>query len=91
MYVGDNGGCGFPDQDLPTFPMDTSYLRGLRDRVVLAKRIERVEHSTKRVQQGNKWFIQQAKAMDIELDQDLYPKCTRLTTYCRDNMWEVET
>lgn len=59
------------DQDLPAFPLDTSYLRGLRERVGLARRIEREDHRFKRVQQGNKWFVQQAKAMDIELDEDL--------------------
>ena len=52
----------------------------------LARRIEREDHKAKRVQQGNNWFVQQAKAMDIELDEDLYP-CGRGGTWGGGGGW----
>ena len=61
------------DEDLPTFPVDPSYLKPIRVRVRLAKRIDSQEHKERKSKKSNDWLIQSAKAMDIELDKDMYP------------------
>ena len=61
------------DEDLPTFPLDPTYLAPLRARVRLAKQILSVVQKGKRVRQGNEWTVQTARAMEIEVDEDMYP------------------
>ena len=61
------------DNELPTFPVDPSYLAPLRDRVRLARQIVSMEQSRRKVSRGNKWALQVAKAMEIEVEEDMYP------------------
>ena len=61
------------DNELPTFPVDPSYLAPLRDHVRLARQIVSMEQSGRKVSRGNKWALQVAKAMEIEVEEDMYP------------------
>ena len=61
------------DNDLPTFPVDSSYLAPLRDRVRLARQVVSMEQKGRRMCRGNKWALQVAKAMEIEVEEDMYP------------------
>lgn len=61
------------DKELPTFPLDPTYLAPLRVRVRLAKQILSVVRRGKRVRQGNEWTVQAAWAMEIEVEEDMYP------------------
>lgn len=61
------------DNDLPTFPVDPSYLTPLRDCVRLARQVVSMEQRGRRVCRGNKWALQVAKAMEIEVEEEMYP------------------
>ena len=39
----------------------------------LAKRIEATSHTADKKKKREDWFVRSAKALDIELDNDLYP------------------
>ncbi len=54
--------------------MDVSYLRAVRKRVGVARRIDAAQHRQRKVKKSNDWFVQSAKAMEIDLDDDLYPE-----------------
>ena len=45
------------DNDLPTFPVDPSYLTPLRDRVRLARQVVSMEQRGRRMCRGNKWAL----------------------------------
>lgn len=62
------------DEELPTFPVDPSYLKPIRVRVRLAKRIDSREHKQRKSKKSNDWLTQSAKAMDIVLDEDMFVK-----------------
>lgn len=55
------------------FPLDPTYLAPLRVRVRLAKQILSVVRRGKRVRQGNEWTVRAARAMEIEVEEDMYP------------------
>ena len=40
----------------------------------MAKQIDSALHKQRKVKKTNNWFIQSAKVLDIELDDDVYPK-----------------
>ena len=62
-----------PIDELSTFPINPTYLKPIRVRVGLARRIDSREHKRRKSKKSNDWLIQSAKAMDIELDEDMYP------------------
>lgn len=61
-----NGG-----NDLDSFPVDITYMSSIRKRISLAKQIDKDEHKFKRKKSSNDWILASAKAMDIEVDEDL--------------------
>ncbi|KAI8501561.1 ATP-dependent RNA helicase ddx24 [Branchiostoma belcheri] len=58
------------DEDLPVFPTEPMYLAAVKARVAAARRIDVGEHRYMKKKHHNDWFLQQAKEMDIELDED---------------------
>ena len=65
----------YTDKELPNFPVDSTYLRTIRQRARLARQINDIEHRRHRAKTREQWLSQSAKALDIELDEDLYPLC----------------
>jgi ATP-dependent RNA helicase DDX24/MAK5 len=59
---------------LPGFPVDSSYLKAVRRRVSLARQLHSLEHKRNKIVRAEQWISKSAKAMDIEVDDDLYPK-----------------
>ncbi len=60
-------------ENLSDFPVDGAYLKPLRARVSLAKQIHTIQFRKGKVKKQENWFSKSAKAMDIELDEDMYP------------------
>ncbi|XP_054720063.1 ATP-dependent RNA helicase DDX24-like isoform X1 [Uloborus diversus] len=58
------------DKSLPTFPIDNNKLRILKERVNLARKIDKMEHRVKRLTAQNRWFINAAKEMDVDIDDE---------------------
>ncbi|CAH1253625.1 DDX24 [Branchiostoma lanceolatum] len=58
------------DEDLPVFPTEPQYLSAVKARVAAARRIDVGEHRYMKKKHHNDWFLQQAKEMDIDLDED---------------------
>ncbi|XP_022781216.1 ATP-dependent RNA helicase ddx24-like [Stylophora pistillata] len=61
-----NGG-----NELDSFPVDVSFMSSIKKRISLAKQIDKEEHKFKRKKSSNDWILASAKAMDIEVDEDL--------------------
>ncbi|XP_065831355.1 ATP-dependent RNA helicase DDX24-like isoform X2 [Oscarella lobularis] len=59
------------DRDLSTFPVDMSYWLALKERISLAKKIDKEELSESRVRSKDSWFLKTAKEMDIDLDDEI--------------------
>ena len=64
----------YSDEELPSFPVDSSYLKAVRRRVSLARQLHSLEHQRNKAVRAEQWISKSAKAMDIEIDEDLYPK-----------------
>ncbi|XP_066030543.1 ATP-dependent RNA helicase DDX24-like [Pocillopora verrucosa] len=61
-----NGG-----NELDSFPVDVSFMSSIRKIISLAKQIDKEEHKFRRKKSSNDWILASAKAMDIEVDEDL--------------------
>ena len=61
------------DEQLKDFPVDGDYLKPLQTRVSLAKQIHTVSFRQSKVKKTESWFARSAKALDVELDDELYP------------------
>ncbi|XP_068714327.1 ATP-dependent RNA helicase DDX24-like [Montipora foliosa] len=57
--------------DLDSFPVDVAFMSSIRKRISLAKQIDKEEHKFRRKKSNNDWVLASAKAMDIEVDEDL--------------------
>jgi len=57
--------------DLDSFPVDVNFMSSIRKRISLAKQIDKEEHKFRRKKSSNDWILASAKAMDIEVDEDL--------------------
>lgn len=57
--------------DLDSFPVDVAFMSSIRKRISLAKQIDKEEHKFRRKKSSNDWVLASAKAMDIEVDEDL--------------------
>ena len=64
----------YSDEELPSFPVDSAYLKAVRQRVSLARQLHSLEHQRNKAVRAEQWISKSAKAMDIEIDEDLYPK-----------------
>ncbi|XP_031134943.1 ATP-dependent RNA helicase DDX24 [Sander lucioperca] len=59
------------DEELPMFPIEIKCMEAIKERVNLARRIEKIEFHNGREKQHNSWFRQAAEALEVDLDDDL--------------------
>uniref|UniRef100_A0A8C8VJ39 ATP-dependent RNA helicase n=1 Tax=Pelusios castaneus TaxID=367368 RepID=A0A8C8VJ39_9SAUR len=57
--------------DLPFFPVETKCMFVIKERVNLARQIEKMEYYNSQAKQHNAWFQQAAEALEIDLDDDV--------------------
>ncbi|XP_069807174.1 ATP-dependent RNA helicase DDX24 [Dendropsophus ebraccatus] len=58
------------NEELPIFPVEAKCMNGIKERVDLARQIEKMEYFNSKAKQQNSWIQQAAEALDIELDDD---------------------
>ena len=56
------------NEDIPTLHIENGYLHGIKERVRLAREINKEEHHLRRENADNSWIKRTAVAMDIDLD-----------------------
>ncbi|XP_036398077.1 ATP-dependent RNA helicase DDX24 [Megalops cyprinoides] len=59
------------DEDLPMFPIQTKCMAMIKERVNLARKIEKIEFHNSREKHHNSWFKQAAEALEVDLDDDV--------------------
>uniref|UniRef100_A0A1A7WJB5 ATP-dependent RNA helicase n=1 Tax=Iconisemion striatum TaxID=60296 RepID=A0A1A7WJB5_9TELE len=59
------------NEELPEFPVELKCMEAVKERVNLARSIEKVEYYNSREKQHDSWFKKAAKAMEVDLDDDL--------------------
>ncbi|XP_060938919.1 ATP-dependent RNA helicase DDX24 [Limanda limanda] len=59
------------DEDLPMFPVESKCMEAIKERVNLARSIEKIEFHNGREKQHNSWFAKAAEALEVDLDDDL--------------------
>ncbi|KAM7375837.1 hypothetical protein PAMP_005604 [Pampus punctatissimus] len=59
------------DEELPMFPIEVKCMDAIKERVNLARKIEKIEFHNSRKKQHNSWFKQAAEALEVDLDDDL--------------------
>ncbi|XP_051941256.1 ATP-dependent RNA helicase DDX24 [Hippocampus zosterae] len=59
------------DEALPSFPVEIHFMEAIKERVNLARKIEKIEFYNSRQKHHNSWLREAAEAMDIDLDEDL--------------------
>lgn len=66
------------EDDLPHFPIIENLLAATKQRVNLARKLDKLELQTKRTNSETGWLQKAAKEMDIIVDEeDLYPLINR--------------
>ncbi|XP_060919469.1 ATP-dependent RNA helicase DDX24 isoform X1 [Labrus mixtus] len=59
------------DEELPMFPVETKCMDAIKERVNLARQIEKIEFHNSKEKHHNSWFRQAAEALEVDLDDDL--------------------
>ncbi|NWR89202.1 DDX24 helicase, partial [Furnarius figulus] len=59
------------NEELPFFPVDTKCMTSVKERMNLARQIEKAEFFNSRAKQHNSWLQQAAEALEIDLDDDM--------------------
>ncbi|KAJ7990735.1 hypothetical protein DPEC_G00290000 [Dallia pectoralis] len=59
------------DEEVPMFPIQSMCMAAIKERVDLARKIEKIEYHNSREKQHNSWFKQAAEAMEVDLDEDV--------------------
>ncbi|XP_029857246.1 ATP-dependent RNA helicase DDX24 [Aquila chrysaetos chrysaetos] len=59
-------------EELPFFPVETKCMTCVKERVNLARQIEKAEFFNSRAKQHNSWLQQAAEALEIDLDDDMF-------------------
>ncbi|NXF73408.1 DDX24 helicase, partial [Sclerurus mexicanus] len=59
------------NEELPFFPVDTKCMTSIKERMNLARQIEKAEFFNSRAKQHNSWLQQAAEALEIDLDDDM--------------------
>ncbi|XP_010877169.1 ATP-dependent RNA helicase DDX24 [Esox lucius] len=59
------------DEEVPVFPVQSNCMAAIKERVNLARAIEKIEYHNSREKQHNSWFKQAAEAMEVDLDDDV--------------------
>lgn len=57
--------------ELPNFDVDRTYLPAIAKRLNVARKVDKQIHHIRKHKSQKDWFIHQARAMDIEIDDDL--------------------
>ncbi|XP_005390422.1 PREDICTED: ATP-dependent RNA helicase DDX24 [Chinchilla lanigera] len=60
------------DEDIPLFPVQTKYMDVVKERIRLARQIEKSEYWNFQACLHNSWIEQAAAALEIELEEDMY-------------------
>ncbi|NXR15494.1 DDX24 helicase, partial [Semnornis frantzii] len=58
-------------EELPFFPVETKCMTSIKERMNLARQIEKAEYFNSRAKQHNSWLQQAADALEIDLDDDM--------------------
>ncbi|XP_033738443.1 ATP-dependent RNA helicase DDX24-like [Pecten maximus] len=58
-------------EELPVFPINHQILTVMKQRVDLAKEVDKLEHSVSKQKRQNDWFEKASKEVDIDLDENL--------------------
>ncbi|XP_044292753.1 ATP-dependent RNA helicase DDX24 isoform X1 [Varanus komodoensis] len=58
------------NEELPFFPVETKFMTAIKERVDLARRIEKMEYFNSRAKHHNSWLQQAAEALELDLDDD---------------------
>ncbi|NWU50251.1 DDX24 helicase, partial [Dromas ardeola] len=58
-------------EELPFFPVETKYMISIKERMNLARQIEKAEFFNSRAKQHNSWLQQAAEALEMDLDDDM--------------------
>ncbi|GIX94359.1 ATP-dependent RNA helicase DDX24 [Caerostris extrusa] len=56
---------------LPSFPVDHKVFKLVKERVTMARSIDKLEHRQNRLTAQNRWFQNAAKDMDVDIEDDL--------------------
>ncbi|XP_064181455.1 ATP-dependent RNA helicase DDX24 [Anguilla rostrata] len=59
------------DEEPPMFPVQTKCMAAIKERVKMARKIEKIEYHNSREKHHNSWFKQAAEAIEMDLDDDL--------------------
>uniref|UniRef100_A0A4W5RRT5 ATP-dependent RNA helicase n=1 Tax=Hucho hucho TaxID=62062 RepID=A0A4W5RRT5_9TELE len=59
------------DEEVPMFPIQSKCMAAIKERVNMARKIEKIEFHNSREKQHNSWFKQAAEALEVELDDDV--------------------
>ncbi|XP_068194396.1 ATP-dependent RNA helicase DDX24 [Antennarius striatus] len=65
------------DEEVPVFPIEMKCMEAIKERVNLARQIEKIEFHNSRAKQHNSWLRQAADALEVDLDDDLLIGGTR--------------
>ncbi|KAM8921002.1 ATP-dependent RNA helicase DDX24 [Pelodytes ibericus] len=58
------------NEDLPFFPVESRCMSGIKERVNLARQIEKIEYFNSKAKHQNSWLQQAADALELDLDDD---------------------
>ncbi|NXK71521.1 DDX24 helicase, partial [Amazona guildingii] len=58
-------------EELPFFPVETKCMTSIKERMNLARQIEKAEFFNSRAKQHNSWLQQAAEALEIDLDDNM--------------------
>lgn len=59
------------EEDLPVFPIQSNCMAAIKERVNMARKIEKIEYHNSKEKQHNSWFQQAAEALEVDLDEDV--------------------
>ncbi|XP_041484197.1 ATP-dependent RNA helicase DDX24-like isoform X2 [Lytechinus variegatus] len=58
-------------EEIPSFPVEHSYYQAVKERVDLAREIDKLEHVHSKKKHQNDWFVRAAKELDVDVDEHL--------------------
>ncbi|NXY44828.1 DDX24 helicase, partial [Ceuthmochares aereus] len=59
-------------EELPFFPVETKCMTSIKERVNLARQIEKAEFFNSRARHHDSWLQQAAEALEIDIDDDMF-------------------
>ncbi|CAL8272775.1 unnamed protein product [Merluccius merluccius] len=62
---------GKDEEEVPMFPIQTKCMDAIKERVNLARQIEKIEFHNSKEKSHNSWFRQAAEALEVDLDDDV--------------------